>query len=197
MLENIGKRIQAFLLVLIIALLSVIMAVVGFGTPGAEGCAAAGPAYAARVYGETITQGDFRAAYILTNFNRVPTQRAQAQRLREYTLDGLIERQLLVREAERLGFSADPDEVMRRVAESEEVMLTGPVDAPPGYPAGRIRINARDRRGNFSTEYLRRIIQNRLRRSVGEFVEWQVDETLADEVRDLVTATVAVRHRGG
>jgi peptidyl-prolyl cis-trans isomerase D len=195
MLENIGKRIQTFLLVLIIVLLSVIMAVIGFGTPGAEGCAASGPAYAAKVYGKTISEGDFRAAYIVTNFNRVPTQRAQAQRLREYTLDGLIERELLVREAERLGFTADPDAIMRRVAEDEEVLLSGPVDAPPGYPAGRIQINARDRNGNFSAEYLRRIIQNRLRRSVAEFVEWQVHETLADEMRDTVTASVSVSPR--
>lgn len=195
MLDNLGKRIQTFLLILIIAVLSVIMAVVGFGTPGTEGCAASGPTWAAKVHGETITEGQFQSAYILPGFARMSTERAQAQRLREYTLDGLIERQLLVHEAKKLGFTADPDAVMRRVAEEEVVLLAGPIDAPAGYPGGGIQINARDRDGNFSAEYLRRIIQNQLRRSIEEFVEWQAEETLANQVRDMVTASVRVSPR--
>lgn len=195
MLENIGKRIQTFLLLLIIVLLSLVMAVIGFGTPGAEGCATDGPIYAAKVYGETITEGDFRAAYNLTGFNRYETERARTLRLREYTLDGLIERELLVKEAERLGFNANEDDIMREVARDEVVWLGGPVDAPDGYPAGAIPQNFSDRDGNLSGDNIRRFIQYYLRRSVDEFVQWQVREHLANDVRDTVTASVSVSPR--
>jgi peptidyl-prolyl cis-trans isomerase D len=195
MLENIGKRIQAFMLIFIIVLLSLVMGIIGFGTPGSEGCAAEGPGYAARVYGETITEGEFRAAYTLTGFNRYPTDRARTLRLREYTLDGLIERALLVREGEQLGFTADPDEVTRKVAEDEVIYLSGPVDAPRDYPAGALQQNFRDRNGNFSADNLRRTIQYHLRRSVEEFVTWQVQETIANQVRETVTASVSVSPR--
>ncbi|MFK7985339.1 MAG: peptidylprolyl isomerase [Sandaracinaceae bacterium] len=196
MWDNFGKQIQTIFLILIVVLLSVIMGVVGFGTPGADGgCNTDGPAYAAQVYGKTITEGDFRAAFTLTGFNRYPTDRAQTLRLREYTLDGLIERRLLVREAERLGFQADPEEIMRRVAEDEIVTLGGPVGAPDGYPAGDIRQSFRDRSGNLSSDNLRRFIRNGLRRSVEEFVDWQVEEALAAQVRDTVAASVNVSPR--
>lgn len=195
MFENLGKRIQTFFLVLIIVLLSVVMGVVGFGTPSGEGCNPQGPGYAATVYGETITTGDFNAAYIAAGFADQSVETARAQRLREYLLEGLIERELLVREAERLGFTVEPEEVMRRIAEDEVVLLTGPVDAPPMFPSGRLPYSFRDRDGKFSTDRLRRFIQFYLRRSIDEFAEWQVRETLAQRVRDAVTASVTVSPR--
>ena len=79
---TIGQKIQSALLMGMIALLSLIMAVVGFGTPGTDGRSSDGPSYAAQVYGETISEGDFRAAYTLVGFNRYPPERAQALRLR-------------------------------------------------------------------------------------------------------------------
>src|SRR5690606_30111318 len=101
------------------------------------GCAVEGPGYAATVYGRTITAGDFEAAYIAAGFADRSPAAARAQRLREYLLQGLIERELLVHEAERLGFTVDPDEVMARTARDEVVLLTGPIDAPAGFPSGR------------------------------------------------------------
>jgi len=195
MWENIGKKVQAFVLIFIIALLSLVMGVVGFGNPSGEGCSADGPSYAAQVYGETISDGEFRAAYVVTGFSRYPAERAQALRLRQYTLDGLIERELLVHEAERLGIQEDPDEVILHVAREEIVRLGGPVDAPDGYPSGELQQSYRDREGNFSRDYFERFVQNFLRRSVDEFVAWQVAETRANRVRDMVTASVSVSPR--
>src|SRR5690606_6140833 len=195
MFENLGKRIQTFFLILIIALLSLIMAVVGFGAPGSEGCNVQGPGYAARVYGETITAGDFQAAYRAAGFADQPIDTQRAQRWREYLLDGLVERELLVHEAERLGYSIEPAEVMRTVAKDEVLLLSGPVDAPAGFPAGRLQYSFRDRDDKFSTDRLRRFIQNYLRRSVEEFTEWQARETLAQRMRDTITASVEVSPR--
>lgn len=195
MFENLGKRIQSFLLMVIIVLLSVVMGVIGFGTPTDAGCAVEGPGYAATVYGRTITAGDFEAAYIAAGFADRSPAAARAQRLREYLLQGLIERELLVHEAERLGFTVDPDEVMARTARDEVVLLTGPIDAPAGFPSGRLQYSFRDRDGEFSADFLRRFIQYHLRRSVDEFVEWQARETLAQRMRDTVTAPVTVSPR--
>lgn len=196
MFENLGKKIQTGMLVFIIVLLSLVMGIIGFGTPGSEGgCTTDGPTYAAQVYGETISEGEFRAAYIVTGFNRYPIERAQTLRLREYTLDGLIERTLLVREADRLGLTADADDVIREAARDEIVLLGAPVGAPDGYPSGRLQQNFRDSGGNLSTDRFEAFIRNYLRRSVQEFVTWQVEETRAALVRDMVTSSVAVSPR--
>ncbi len=195
MFENLGKRIQSILLILIIALLSVVMGVIGFGTPGGEGCNPQEAAYAAVVHGETVTQGDFRAAFLAARFDRMPAEAARAQRLREHLLEGLIERELLVHEAERLGFTADPAEVERRTVRDQVILFSAPVDAPYGFPSGALPYDFNDRDGQFSTDTLRRTIQYGLRRSVDEFRTWQVKETLAQRVRDLVTSNVSVSTR--
>lgn len=194
MFENLGKRIQAFFLVLIIGLLSVVMGVVGFGNPN-QGCLPKSAGYAAIVYGTTITEGDFRAAYTAAGFSEQPIDQQERQNLRHYMLEGLIERELLAHEAERMGFTVDRDEVMRKIAKDEVLLLTGPVEAPAGYPHGRLQYSFRDRDGNFSADYLRRFIQYRLRRSIDEFVEWQSKETLAQHVREAVVAPVTVSPR--
>src|SRR5690606_15822929 len=98
-------------------------------------------------------------------------------------------------EAQRLGFTVNSDEVMARTARDEVVLLTGPVDAPSTFPSGRLQYSFRDRDGEFSADYLRRFIQYRLRRSVDEFVDWQARETLAQRMRDTVTAPVTVSPR--
>ncbi|MBX3273514.1 MAG: peptidylprolyl isomerase [Sandaracinaceae bacterium] len=195
MWDNLSKKIQTFFLVFIVVLLSLVMGVIGFGTPTGEGCNTEGPGYAAKVYGETISEGEFRAAYTLTGFSRYPVDRAQALRLREYTLDGLIERELLVREANRLGIQVDSEELMREIARREIVRLGGPIDAPDGYPGGELPQSFRDRDGRFSAEFFERFVQNYLRRSIDEFVEWQVSEARANRVRDMVTSSVTVSPR--
>lgn len=195
MLENIGKYIQTILLVALIVVLSLVMAVVGFSGPTLDGCRSQGATYAARVYGTTITEGDFRAAYALTGFNRYPAERARSLRLKELTLQGLIERELLVREAERLGFTANAEEVMQEVVDEEVILLGGPVDAPEGYPQGRLPQSFAGRDGAFSYENMRQFIQNHLRRSMEEFTQWQIKETLAERARQTITATISVSPR--
>ena len=90
MLELIQQRFQTVVLLLIVLALSAVF-VLQFGGPQASGCTGSinQTAFAARVYGETITDGDFRAAYSVTNFNQYPTKQARTLRLRELTLDGL------------------------------------------------------------------------------------------------------------
>lgn len=192
MLELIQKRFQTVILTVLVGLLSAVF-ILQFGGPQSSGCDMnTGGTFAARVHDTTITEGDFRAAYTLVGFHRFPVDRARTLRLRELALDGLIERELLANEAERMGFAADSREIMREIAETGIIMSTPPVDAPEGYPGPQIQQSFEDRDGRFSSKNMKRFIQNYLRRSVEEFERWQVRERLAQLSRDAVVSTVTV-----
>lgn len=194
MLEQIQQRFQTVVLVLLVFMLAAVF-VLQFGGPQAQGCTTSisQTGFAARIYDETITEGDFRAAYSVASFDRYPTDNARALRLRELTLHGLVERELLAHAAEALGYTADADDVMRDFAESSVIHLTPPVDAPAGYPGPDITIDFTDERtGALNTKNVRLFINNRLRRSTEEFERWQVRERLAEMMRDTIRADVTV-----
>lgn len=194
MLETIQKRFQTIVLAALVLLLSAVF-VIQFQAPTSQGCQSHGAGFAARVYGTTVTEGDFRAAYTLLGFHRYPVERARALRLRELTMDGIVERELLAHEGERMGFGADAREVMREIAETGILWSTPPVDAPQGYPGPQVQQSFDDRDGRFSSKNMRRFIQNYLRRSVEEFERWQVRERIAHRMRETVLATVTVSPR--
>src|SRR3954465_9146937 len=85
----------------IYVLFGVIIAVfiINFG-PGSKGCSPGGGAttYAAKVSGSTLTEQDFRFAYIALTRGQVPSQLAQDRKLKEFVMDKLIERELLAQE---------------------------------------------------------------------------------------------------
>lgn len=192
MLELFQKRFQTVVLAILVGILSAVF-ILQFGGPQSSGCGQnSGAAYAATVHGRTITEGDFRAVYTLLGFHRFPIDRARTLRLRELALDGIVERELLAHEAERMGFHADEREVMREVAETGVIWSTPPVDAPEGYPGPQIQQSFEDREGRFSSKNMRRFIQNYLRRSVEEFERWQTRERLAQLAREAVVSTVTV-----
>lgn len=197
MLELIQQRFQTVVLVILVFLLVGVFAT-QFGGRQADGCTTSvnQTGYAARVYDTTILEGDFRAAFTVTGFNRYPTESARQLHLRELTLDGLIERELLAHEAETLGFTADTETVLREFAETAVIRITPPVDAPFGYPGPDLTIEAiRDDDGNFSLTRMQRFVNNGLRRSTDEFARWQTRERLADLMRSTVLSEVAVSSR--
>ena len=61
--------------------------------------------------GETVTAKDYRYGYMMAGGTQFQPQRAREMRLKERVLDELIERELLVDEAERLGFRVRDEEV--------------------------------------------------------------------------------------
>jgi peptidyl-prolyl cis-trans isomerase D len=81
---------------------------------------------------------------------------------------------------------------MRKLARDGSVWLSLSVDAPPNMPNGEIMIPVRDRDDNFDLDSAKRFIQFGLRRSVTEFGEAQVRETLAQRMRDMILSTVTV-----
>ncbi len=184
-------KLKGFFLVLLVVLLSAVFAL-QFGGGQAEGCAAGGGSYLARIYDQTLSRGDFEAAYAVANFGRLPEETQRSMRLPELVLDGLIDRTLLAREARKVGFEVTTDEVMSRFVNDGVILLSLGVGAPPMLPQGEIPVSFTDKEGAFNKDLAERYIQNGLRRSVGEFAEGQVDEYLAAKMRDLVATSVNV-----
>jgi peptidyl-prolyl cis-trans isomerase D len=192
-LESILQKFRGVVLGLMVILLSAVF-ILQFGGPQAEGCSkGTGATYAAEVYGDTISANQYRAAFALAGGDNYPPEFAKQQKLDEMVLQGLVERALLVRKAKALGMTADPEEVMQKVAEDGLVHMSMSVNAGPYLPhAGPRRIDFKDQDGKFSKENLRRYIQYRLRRSIDEFANEQAAETLAQSMRELVTSQVAI-----
>ena len=184
-------KLKGFFLVLLVVLLSAVFAL-QFGGGQAEGCAAGGGSYLARVYDQTLSKGDFEAAYAVANFGRLPEETQRSMRLPELVLDGLIDRTLLAREARKIGFDTTTDDVMARFVNEGVILLSLGVGAPPMLPQGEIPVSFTDKGGVFNKDLAERYIQNGLRRSVGEFAEAQVDEYLAAQMRELVASSVSV-----
>ncbi len=179
------------LLIIVLALSAVFL--LEFGGPQSRGCGSeAGARYAARVYGNTISLGEMRAAYVLANGTRYSTETAREMRLKELVLEGLIERELLAREARDVGFDTTKDDVMVRLAEEGFLYVSAPVGAPSSIPSGAMPVSFEDKDGNFDPENVRRFIQNRLGRTVEEFANSQIQETLAQRMRETVAASVAI-----
>ena len=184
-------KLKGFFLVLLVVLLSAVFAL-QFGGGQAEGCAAGGGSYLARIYDQTLSRGDFEAAYAVANFGRLPEETQRSMRLPQLVLDGLIDRTLLAREARKVGFEVTTDEVMTRFVNDGIILLSLGVGAPPMLPQGEIPVSFTDKEGAFNKDLAERYIQNGLRRSVGEFAEAQVDERLAAKMRELVASSVNV-----
>ena len=185
------KRLKEFFLVLLVVLLSAVFAL-QFGGGQAEGCTAGGTTYLARIYDRVISRGDYQATFAIGRFDRIPAESQAAMRLPTLVVDGLVDRTLLARAAREVGFDVTEDEVMESFVNDGVIMLTLGSDAPPYLPQGEIPVSFEDKDGSFNADLAKRYIQNGLRRSVGEFAEAQVDERLAEKMRNLVVSTVSV-----
>ena len=186
------KKFRGVILALVVFALSAVF-VMQFGGPQAKGCSSGGATPAAKVQGNTISRSEFQAAYVLAGGENYPDEVARQYKLQEMVLYGLIERDLLAQKARELGFDIGEDDVMQKVAEDGIVHLSMSIDAGPYLPpSGPQHFSFKDSNGKFSKDNLRNFIQYRLHRSVREFAHDQVVESLAQRMRDTVTATVSV-----
>jgi len=191
-LEQIVQKFRGVVLLLVIASLSAVF-VIQFGGPQAQGCSGGATSAAAKVYGDTITRAEYQSAHTLAGGENYPAELAKQHKLDEMVLYGLIERDLLAREASELGYAVSEDEVLARIAEDGVIHLSMSIDAGPYLPpSGPQRFSFENSKGQFSKENLKSFVQYRLRRSIREFTRSQAQETLAQRMRDLVTASVVV-----
>jgi peptidyl-prolyl cis-trans isomerase D len=193
-LEQIVQKFRGVVLLLIVFAMSAVF-VLQFGGPQAQGCSGStsGANAVAQVYGKSISRTELQAAYVLAGGENYPEEMAKQHKLHDMVLYGLIERELLVREAERLGFEVSDEQVLEKLAEDGIVHLSMSVDAGPYLPpSGPQRFSFEDSTGKFSKDNLKNFIQYRLRRSIREFTRSQAHETLAQRMRETVRASVSI-----
>jgi peptidyl-prolyl cis-trans isomerase D len=137
--------------------------------------------YAAKVAGETISTGDFRYGFLLMGGGQFPAKLARQERFKEMVMDRLIDRELLVNEADRLGFVVSDDEIEEQIADAKVIGL------------GMTRVEPRFKKdGKFNYDSFKSFLQFGLGITPKTFVEQQKKEVLAARVRELIRAGVAV-----
>ena len=114
MLEQIVQKFRGIVLLLVVFALSAVF-VLQFGGPQAQGCSGngGGGGAVAKVYGAPISKTELQSAFVLANGEEFPEELAKQHKLKDMVLYGLIERELLVREAEQVGYRVSEDEVRR------------------------------------------------------------------------------------
>ena len=155
----------------------------------------------AKVKGWCVDPKDQKAAYRILiprdQQGQLLTARAKQMGLSKIALDGLIERELLVDEAERLGLKVTDEEITDDIYNGF-IRVSVPSDNPQlAYSLrvadGRIYVGFRDQKTKqFDMKVYERSIRMLVGRSPTEFREEQGRELLASKVRDLVRAPVRV-----
>jgi peptidyl-prolyl cis-trans isomerase D len=153
------------------------------------------------VRGWCVDPKDYRSSYHLLmprDQEGTPSpSRARSMGLPQITLDGLVERELLFDEAERIGLRVVDDEITDQIYQGWIR-----VSIPAADPRVAAKIRLRDgelyagfkdqKTKQFDMKVYERQIRNLVGRSPNEFREEQGREILAAKMRDLVTAPVRV-----
>ncbi|MCL2777461.1 MAG: peptidylprolyl isomerase [Polyangiaceae bacterium] len=187
----------------VIVLGLVLVFVLGFNPTAGKKLGSLSEVCVARVKGSCIDPKAHRAAYRLIFANGTGKMRqSMASRI---VLDGLIERELLVDDAARLGLTVSDDEVtdaimhgiVRVSIPSDNVMLNYDRSMRRindlRFNDGRIMMQFTDpKTKQFDLKIYGNAIKQYTGRSPKEFREWQSREILAAKMRDLIRAPVRV-----
>ncbi len=107
MLEQMRKSSQSLLIYVLFGIVIAVF-IINFG-PQSHGSSCESSMKdehtAASVGNRTVTANDFRYGFLVLGGAQYPAQMAKQQRLKETVMDKLIERELLAREAGRLGYA--------------------------------------------------------------------------------------------
>ncbi len=175
----------------------VLVFVIQFNPSAGKKSASLNETCVATVKGWCVGPKDLQASFrLLAPRDREMTTQ-QTTQLRKIALDGLVERELLTHEADRLGITVSDGEVTDNIFDGI-LHVSLPSDDPSktsglGGPDGRRFANFRDSKTKmFDNKVYERTIKNLVGRSPAEFREEQAREILAAKVRDLVRTPVRV-----
>nr|MBK7064656.1 peptidylprolyl isomerase [Deltaproteobacteria bacterium] len=194
MLEGFRKHSNSFFLIVLIASVATIF---GVG-PGSQSCSQGSlkVTYAAKVHGRTLSESDFVAAVgMVPRIMRASEENpAVVGAIRQGALDGLIERELLAHEAERLGMRVTEEMVNEEFRNCRFYASVG-VGAEPvlGVQSGRVELPPSSCGGvgdRFDFPQFERVARRLFRRTVADLRESMVREMLAQRMRDSVRASV-------
>ncbi len=192
------KAIMGVIVVLIIAAFAFTSVGTGAGLSTTDQCVV-------EVEGSCVPPKDYNMLLRLVAPAGATDKELRKQGFTQFAVNALIERELLLREARRLGVSVSEQQLDDELALGR-VHYSWPVEAPVpqavarGYPFPitgaaptvtyiRVRNSQTDA---FDYNIYRRQVQNLLRMSPREFKERQENELVAARVRELVTSAVRV-----
>ncbi len=194
MLERFRRHSNSFFLVVLVASVA---AIFGVG-PGSQSCSQGSlkVTYAAKVYGRTLSETDFVAAVgMVPRIMRASDENpAVASAIRQGALDGLIERELLAHEAERLGLRVTEEMVNEEFRNCRFYASVGVgAETVLGVQSGRVDLPSSSCGGvgdRFDFTQFERVARRLFRRTVADLREAMVREMLAQRMRDSVRASV-------
>lgn len=178
----------------------ILVFVLGFNPSAGKKLGTVSEACAARIHGSCIEPKAHRAAYRLV-FSRGTGGMKQATASR-IVLEGMIERELLVTEAQRLGLTVSEDEITESIFKGM-VLVSLPSDQVQmqrsvGIDDGKVNVGFKDSKTKaFDMKTYERTVKQITGRSPTEFREWQSRELLAAKMRDLIRAPVRVAEDEG
>jgi peptidyl-prolyl cis-trans isomerase D len=201
MLDLFRKRGLTSIVYGIIIVATILVFVINFRPNANQKSASLREACVANVRGFCVEPKAHRAAYRMLMphdmSGNVLTERAKAMGLNKIALDGLVERELLINEAERLGLTVSEDEVNQAVI-GGFIYISVPMENPRlvnslGVRDGFIAADFRDKKTKqFDMKVYERNIRAYTGRSPTEYKEWQQRELLAAKMRDLIRAPIRV-----
>jgi len=163
---------------------------------------------AATVYGDSISESSFRWAYVMNGGRSIPLEDQKRTGLKESTLQGLIERQLMVRRAREIGLAVSDDDVDSSIIRGE-FLITKPIDQilqdnhnyrtyyrgmrPPVLLLRSFVRNMNfEKEGRFDYEGFRMFVLHHLESNLKAFKEEQRMELLAHRLRQVVSSAVQI-----
>jgi len=195
-------------IVVVAAVVAISMVFIIQFRPGTNVELGGGPRCAVEISGDCIPHSDFVTAYRLAA-PRVDPEVLKQLQMRQIMVEGLIERWLLLKDAERLGVTASSEDVTRYVAGKAMARFSlpagqeqpfsfrlrqflGPQIVPqPLGPARRIPVyDAKTK--NFDYKRYQRWVQSSTPKTEKDFKEFQRKEAIAARMRALVRSRVRV-----
>jgi len=180
---------------------TVLVFILGFNPSAGKKLGPLDDACVARIRGNCIEPKAHRAAYRLVFARGTPGMKQETAS--RFVLEGLIERELLIGEAERLGLTVGEDEITNSIFHGD-LYVSLPADNPAvgrqmGFDDGHTVIDYLIPNGyknkdtqEFDLKVYERTVKQLVNRSPSEFRDWQARELLAAKMRDLVKAPVRV-----
>lgn len=180
---------------------TILVFILGFNPSAGKKLGSISEACAARVRGSCIDPKSHRAAYRLAFARGTPGMRQEMAS--RFVLEGLIERELLIGEAERLGLTVSEDEITDSIFHGN-IYVSLPAESPHiqrqlGFENGRTMADRIVPNGFknketkiFDLKVYERTVKQLVNRSPAEFREWQTRELLAAKMRELIKAPVRV-----
>ncbi len=194
-----------------IAAVIIVVFVVEFRAAPGPASGSVEAACAVEMKGVCLDRKDFYAAYGLVVPSGISAKQIKALNLPDHVLEGLIERELLVAEAERLGLGVGDGDLERDLMEGR-AHVSLPVEVAPMLgmrlglciPEGhgqscsasartiRVLPVKSAKQGTFDPKIYERVIRNVTNRGAKQFRDMQEREVLAARVRDLVRQRVRI-----